>query len=103
MISSEELEQILGTDVSHHKRVSSIHAAACVKVKKYARNAPTEIKNEALILLAGWLWQASAQARSVFPEDGDGRPVNTSRAFLLSGAQGLLSSWRVPRAGKCVS
>ena len=23
------------------------------------------------------------------------------RAFLLSGAQGLLSSWRVPRAGAC--
>ena len=65
--------------------------------------APTEIKNEAVILMAGWLWQATAQSRRVFPDDAEGAPVNVSRAFLLSGAQGLLSSpWRKPRAGACV-
>ena len=100
-ITAEELREVLGADATLQARVDSIHLAACAKVKKYARDAPIEIRNEAVILLAGWLWQATAQRRSVFPEDG--LPVNVSRAFLLSGAQGLLSSWRRPRAGACVS
>ena len=102
MISAENLRATLGADASSAARVASIHAAACARVKRYALAAPTEIKNEAVILMAGWLWQASAQARHVFPADGEGKPVNVSRAFLLSGAQGLLSSWRAPRAGACV-
>lgn len=99
LITPEELRQALGADAAQQARVNSIHAAACVKVKRYAIGAPIEIRNEAVILLSGWLWQSSAQRRSVFPEDG--LPVNVSRAFLLSGAQGLLSSWRRPRAGAC--
>ena len=98
MITAEELRAVLGADAALQGRVNSIHAAACVKAKTYAVHAPIEIRNEAVILLAGWLWQSSAQRRSVFPEDG--LPVNVSRAFLLSGAQGLLSSWRRPRAGR---
>ena len=58
-------------------------------------------QNESVILLAGWLWQATAQSRRVFPDDAEGAPVNVSRAFLQSGAQGLLAPWRVPRAGAC--
>ena len=99
MITAEELEAVLGADISLHPRVVAIHAAACARVKRYAIDAPIEIRNEAVILFSGWLWQASAQRRSVFPEDGP--PVNVSRAFLLSGAQALLSPWRVPRAGAC--
>ena len=99
MITAVNLRPVLGADEAQQKRVDSIHAAACVKVKRYAIGAPIAIRNEAVILLSGWLWQASAQRRSVFPEDG--LPVNVSRAFLLSGAQGLLSSWRRPRAGAC--
>ena len=101
MISAEELRAVLGADVTLQARVDSIHAAACVKVTRYARDAPTEVKNEALILYAAWIYQSGAQRRSVFPTDGEGPPVNVSRAFLLSGAQGLLSSWRRPRAGAC--
>ena len=102
MITSDELQTALGADFSLIFRVQSIHASACVRIKKYARNAPTEVKNEALILFASWIYRSTAQARSVFPTDGE-PPVNVSRAFLLSGAQGLLSPWRSPRAGKCVS
>ena len=95
-------ELALGADEALQARVTSIHAAACARVKRYAVDAPVEVRNEAVILMAGWQWQATAQRRSVFPDDGEGRPVNVSRAFLLSGAQGLLSSpWRRPRAGAC--
>ena len=100
-ITAEELRAILGADVDLQVRVDSIHAAACARVKNYSINAPIEIRNEAVILLSGWLWQASAQRRSVFPTDNEGPPINVSRSFLLSGAQGLLSPWRRPRAGAC--
>lgn len=102
MITAAELEAVLGADVGSAGRVISIHAAATARIDRYAPGAPIEVRNEAIVLLAGWLWQATAQRRSLFPEDGDGRPVNTSRGFLLSGAQGLLSSWHQPRAGASV-
>ena len=101
MITPTELRTALGADASLQGRIDSIHAAVCGRVKRYARDAPIEVRNEAAILFAAWLYQAQAQARSVFPADGEGPPVNVSRAFLLSGAQGLLSTWRQPRAGAC--
>ena len=99
MMTPDELRSALGASAALQGRIDSIHKAACTRVKRHARAAPTEIKNEALLLFAAWLYQAEAQRRSVFPDDG--RPVNVSRAFLLSGAQGLLSPWRRPRAGAC--
>ena len=102
MISAAELRAVLGADAGLQARIDSIHAAACARITRYARQAPIEVRNEAVILMAGWLYQATAQARTVFPNDGEGPPVNVSRAFLLSGAQGLLTPWRVPRAGATV-
>ena len=101
MMSVESLRLALGADVALLPRITAIHKASCTRVKKFAGAAPTEVKNEAILLLAGWVYQATAQRRSVFPDDGEGRPANVSRAFLLSGAQGLLSPWRRPRAGAC--
>ena len=101
MISAATLRAALGAPATLQPRVDSIHKAACARVKRYALGAPVEVRNEAVILLAGWLWQATAQSRRVFSDDAEGAPVNASRAFLLSGAQGLLSSWRQPRAGAC--
>ena len=101
MMSADELGKALGADLALHGRVASIHAAASARVTRYAPGAPAAVQNEALILMAGWQWQATAQRRSVFPDDGEGRPVNVSRAFLLSGAQGLLACWHQPRAGAC--
>ena len=102
MMSPAELRAALGADVSLQARVDSIHAACCARIRRYARGAPVDVRNEALLLYAAWIYQSGAQARSVFPTDGEGPPVNVSRAFLLSGAQGLLSSWHVPRAGASV-
>ena len=101
MITAEELRTALNAEPAHYRRAStSVHAAACDRVKRYAIDAPIEVRNEAVILFSGWICgNPSAQSRSVFPEDGP--PVNVSRAFLLSGAQSLLSSWRRPRAGAC--
>ena len=96
-MTAVELRGALGADETLQGRIDGIYAACCERIKRYARDAPVEVRNEALILYAAWIYQSGAQARSVFPDDG--LPVNVSRAFLLSGAQGLLSSWRVPRAG----
>ena len=102
MMTPDDLRSALGADAALAGRVASIHAACCARIKRYARDAPVEVRNEALVLYAAWIYQSGAQSRSVFPTDGEGPPVNVSRAFLLSGAQGLLSSWRVPRAGATV-
>ena len=101
VISAEELRATLGADASLQARVDSIHAAASARITRYAPGAPDAVKTEAIIVYGGWIYQSGAQSRSVFPTDGEGLPVNVSRAFLLSGAQGLLSSWRRPRAGAC--
>ena len=101
MMTPDGLRVALGADLALQGRIDSIHKATCTRVKRYARAAPTEIKNEAILLFAAWLYQAEAQRRSVFPDDGEGRPVNVSRAFLLCGAQGLLAPWHAPRARAC--
>ena len=95
------LRVALGADEALQPRVDSIYAACCAVIKRYAKGAPIAVRNEALIVYAAWIYQAGAQSRSVFPTDGEGLPVNVSRAFLLSGAKGLLSSWHKPRAGAC--
>ena len=103
VITPDELRLALGADVTLQARVDSIHAAVCARVTRYAGGAPDAVKTEAIIVYGGWLYQSAAQRRSsVFPTDGEGPPINVSRAFLLSGAQGLLSSWHVPRAGASV-
>ena len=100
-MSAAELREALGAAEELQGRIDSIHAACCERIRRYARDAPVEVRNEALVLYAAWVYQSGAQSRQVFPTDGEGPPVNVSRAFLLSGAQGLLSSWRRPRAGAC--
>ena len=101
MMTADELRVALGADMALLQRITSIHAACCARLKRYARDAPIEVRNEALVMYGAWIYQAQAQRRSVFPADGEGPPVNVSRAFLLSGAQGLLAPWRTPRAGAC--
>ena len=102
MMSAAGLRAALGADETLQARIDSIHTACCARIKRYARDAPVEVRNEALVLYAAWVYQSGAQARSVFPTDNEGPPINVSRAFLLSGAQGLLAPWRTPRAGASV-
>ena len=101
-LTADDLRSALGADAALAGRVASIHAACTARINRYAPGAPDAVATEALVLYAAWIYQSGAQRRSVFPADGEGPPVNVSRAFLLSGAQGLLSSWHVPRAGASV-
>ena len=100
-MSAADLRAALGADATLQGRIDSIHAACSARIHRYAPGAPDAVVTEALVVYAAWVYQSGAQSRSVFPGDGEGLPINVSRAFLLSGAQGLLSSWRVPRAGAC--
>ena len=99
MMTPDDLRSALGADAALAGRVASIHAACTARINRYAPGAPDAVATEALVLYAAWIYQSGAQRRSVFPEEGS--PTNVARAFLLSGAQGLLSSWRRPRAGAC--
>ena len=98
-MSAADLRAALGAEAALQGRIDSIHAACSARILRYAPKAPDAVATEALVVYAAWIYQSQAQRRSVFPEDGP--PVNVSRAFLLSGAQGLLASWRRPRAGVC--
>lgn len=100
-LTADELRLALGADSTVSGRTNSIFAAVVARVERYAPGAPDAIQNEAVIVYGAWLYQATAQRRNVFPTDQEGPPINASRAFLLSGAQGLLSSWHRPRGGAC--
>ena len=93
----------LGADRSRLLMVSRLLGLASARVTRYAPGAPDDVADEAVVLLAAFLYQSGAQARTILPADGEGRILNISMAFRSSGAQGLLSSWRKPRVGACVS
>ena len=102
MISAVELRAALGADAALQARINSIHAACTARINRYSPGAPDGVKTESLILYSrrGSI-RAGRNRDPCFPLTVEGLPVNVSRAFLLSGAQSLLSSWRVPRAGAC--
>ena len=76
-------------------------ATAAALVERYAPGAPDAIKCEAVIRCAGWLREAPAYgARS--ESEGDirtGYTPSATGALRASGAMGLLSPWKVRRAG----
>ena len=102
VIDAEAVRAAIGADTTQAARVASIHAAALARVNRVTGGAPDQVKSEAIILYAGYLWQASAQSRNVFPDDQGGRLINISAAWRNSGAHGLVSSWRVPRAAPSI-
>ena len=74
---------------------------AAALVERYAPGAPAAIKCEAVIRCAGWLREAPAYgARS--ESEGDISVTYTpsaTGALRTSGAMGLLSPWKIRRAG----
>ena len=100
--ATEALAAALGLDATADAaEVQRLGAAAAALVEKYASGAPEAIKDEAVIRCAGWLRESpSSGARS--ESEGEIRtsfsPAMTG-ALRASGAMGLLSAWKVRRAG----
>ena len=79
-----------------------LHPVAVALVERYAPDAPDAVQDEAVIRCAGWLAESPAGAiRSEMT--GDVRTVfdvaRASSALRHSGGMGLLTAWKVRRAG----
>ena len=93
-----------GVAESSDDRLDGIGAAAGAMVDQYAPGAPQALKNEATVRFASYLAEAPAfravEKKTVGPLDIQySANANHATAFRNSGAAGLLSRWRVRRAG----
>ena len=86
------------TDDPTAQRLGSTAAAL---VERYAPSAPQAIKNEAVIRCAGWLHEAPAGGvrSEATGEIRTSYMPSATGALRSSGAMGLLSPWKVRRAG----
>ena len=97
-LTAAELAQAVGVDSTTATRLLAV---ATELVTRYAPDAPGAIANEAAIRAAGWLAEQPAAAITGESE-GD---IRTSYAPTMlsalrhSGAMGLLSPWKIRRAG----
>ena len=98
-IDAAELGKAIG---STEDVATRLLAVAKAHVERYAPDAPSEVQNEAVIRLAGYLSQSQATIamRSVSVGGIDVQaPPTHAPAFRNCGAMGLLSPWKVRRAG----
>ncbi len=98
-LTATELEAALAINDALAAR---LHPVAVALVERYAPDAPEAVQNEATIRCAGWLIETPAGGiRS--ESTGDVRTgFDTARslgALRHSGALGVLSPWKVRRAG----
>ena len=94
------LQAAIGPDLTD-ERVQALGATAAALVERYAPDAPSPVKNEAVVRTAGWMAeQPAAAVRS--ESTGD---VSTSfapsmqSALRHSGSMALLSPFKIRRAG----
>ena len=95
------LKSAIGAEHLDDDRVAALGSAASSLVEKFAPTAPDEVRCEALIRCAGWLHQAPSSGvrrQGVGPIDVSYSPAMTG-ALRASGALGLLSAWKIRRAG----
>ena len=104
MISAVELRAALGADAALQARVLIQSTRPQARASSATRtNAPDAKSKTKRSILYGGLALSGDRAIAIRLPGRPlrDRPINVSRAFLLSGAQSLLlSSWRVPRAGR---
>ena len=97
-ISADELATVLDEEADVAGRLLAVTQAI---VERFAAGAPVEVRNEAIIRLAGWL-RASPPADIAPTGVGSIRffwkSDNDRAALRKSGAAGLLAPWRRPRA-----
>ena len=94
------LKQVLDPSLDD-ARVQSLGATAAALVEDYAPGAPQAVKDTAVELIAGYLSQSDYGAiRKQTIESIDLEFVtNHSAMFRNCGAAGLLTRWKVRRAG----
>lgn len=68
--------------------IQRAHAAAVARVNKAAPSAPEAVRDEAAILMAGYLYDRPTWLETMGPPS----------AYIHSGAAALLKPWRVKRA-----
>lgn len=86
VLTDAEVAEAIRADLSDAAR---LRKAAVAVVERYAPDAPPAVSNEAVVRLAGYMLDA--------PPAGAGE--SHAAALRNSGAAGLLSPWRVRRAG----
>ena len=100
--ATAELAAALDLDATADEAiVRRLGATAAALVERYAPAAPDAIKCEAVIRCAGWLLDAPSggiRSESVGPLTSTFSPAMTG-ALRSSGAMGLLTVWKVRRAG----
>ena len=80
----------------------ALGAAAAAMVEREAPGAPQAVKDEAVIRLAGYWAQSDFGGIEMETSVGDARVQYfkpPASAFRYSGAKGMLSPWRIRRAG----
>ena len=83
------------------ERLNRIGETAAAMVEREAPGAPQPIKNEAVVRFAGYLFYAAwgeKQSQSLGPRSTE-FVTNHAPMFRNCGAKGLLSFWKVRRAG----
>ena len=100
--ATAELASALDLDATADEAiVRRIGATAAALVQRFAPAAPDAIKCEAVIRCAGWLLDvpsAGIKRDSAGPLDQSFSPAATG-ALRSSGAMGILTAWKIRRAG----
>ena len=97
-LTAADLADAIGADTATAARLLEVATAL---VDRFTTGAPASIRREAVIRCAGWLHEAPASGARMESE-GEIRtafsPAMTG-ALRSSGAMGLLSPWKIRRAG----
>ena len=104
VITPSRLTTIIGAGIDV-ERAQELIDMASARVEQYAANAPESVKNEAVIRLCGYGYEQTTHGtfgaiREMRTGDADLSSItNHGASFVRSGAAGLLSPYRVRRAG----
>ena len=96
------LAPLIGLDAADDaERIDALMAMGSALVEEYAPQAPQAIRNEAVVRFAGYLAQSDfggIRREEIGPKNAE-YVVNHAPAFRNSGAMGLLTRWKIRRAG----
>ena len=104
VITPSRLTTIIGAGIDV-ERAQELIDMASARVEAYASGAPESIKSEAIIRLCGYAFESTTYGgfgaiREMKTGDSSHASVtNHAASFARSGAGGLLSAWRIRRAG----